>query len=51
MKTQKQYYYGALSRSSGINKHFMELLRNSDITKKELGKLIEKRPEAQSLPE
>lgn len=44
MKTQKQMYYDAVKKSAVLNEAFLDAVKDS-LTKNELQKLIEKRPE------
>jgi len=45
MKTQTQLYWQAHERLANINKAFLDLVRENNITSGELEKLIQKRPE------
>jgi len=45
MKTQTQLFYMAHERLANINKAFMDLVKENNITSTELEKLIQKRPE------
>lgn len=45
MKTQEQMYWAAFAKRARVNEAFMEMVRNNDITAKELSILIKKRPE------
>jgi hypothetical protein len=45
MRTQNQLYWQAHERLANINKAFMDLVRENNITSTELEKLIQKRPE------
>lgn len=45
MKSQYQMWKEAEARSAEANKHFLELVKNGDITNEELARLIEKHPE------